>query len=104
MDVDVDKFFEDCNLRLARLDLYPEDNPHCYCVGFQATINANDRQMYADVQVPLSDCNGKQSEELAALGWSMLNTRFFNWYVEHRDKAAILGATASFLRPSPTPN
>jgi hypothetical protein len=84
-------FDQECDIRLCRLDLYPREDPKCYCVGFQTTVRRNGRHFYADTQVPLDLCQGLDSEQIAALGWERLHDQFMGFYVENKSKPPLLG-------------
>jgi hypothetical protein len=62
-------------IRIARLELYPREDPTCYCVGFSGSTAIGDPH-YQDTQVPLEEAKGKTEEEIVALAWEKLKAGF----------------------------
>jgi len=58
-------------VKIARFELYPEDDPTGYAVGFHITLK-NGRSFYVDTIVSLENAQGKSDNEIAALAWATL--------------------------------
>jgi hypothetical protein len=62
-------------VKIARFELYPKEEPTCYCVGFSGSAPTGD-PYYQDTQVPLEEAKGKTEEEIAAMAWEKLKDGF----------------------------
>jgi len=60
---------------IARFELYPREEPTCYCVGFSGSTPTG-QPHYQDTQVPLEEAKGKSEEEIVALAWEKLKDGF----------------------------
>ena len=49
-------------IKIARYELYPTDEPTSFCVGFQVSVNS--RSMYQDTQVSLENAKDKTEDEI----------------------------------------
>jgi hypothetical protein len=77
-------------IRVVRFELYPRDEPTCYCVGFEGKT-VSGRQHYVDTQVPLADAKGLDEEAIAALAWENVKEAFTAQMEALAAKASILG-------------
>jgi hypothetical protein len=78
-------------IRVVRFELYPRDEPTCYCVGFEGKT-VSGRQHYVDTQVPLADAKGLDEEAIAALAWENVKEAFTAQMEALAVKPSILGA------------
>jgi len=79
------------DIKVVRYDLYPEEEPTCYCVGFSVTCN--NQTMYRDTQVPLEDASGKTETEVAQLAYASLRDSIDTWAASASEKSGLLGQT-----------
>lgn len=78
------------DIKVVRFELYPAEQPTCYCVGFSETYR--NRTKYGDCQVPLSDASGKTDDEIAQLAWENIKESFQFWRDSVANVAPILGS------------
>jgi hypothetical protein len=76
-------------IKIARYELYPADEPICYCVGFAVTVNG--RSFYRDTQVPLDQVTGKSEEEIVTLAYDQLQGDITMQIAALEAKPPILG-------------
>ncbi len=74
-------FSNNFNIIVNRMEPYPDNNPYCWCVGFQATKSNNQQVSLAlDTQVNVSTfAIFKAEQEILDLGWSNLKERYGQW-------------------------
>lgn len=77
--IDLTAFTTNFDTKVSRYELYPADEPTCYVVGFSITHKTNNKSMYQDTQVPLTDVSGKTDEEITDMGWLVLKESFKTW-------------------------
>jgi len=75
---------------IARFELYPREEPTCYCVGFSGSTLAG-RSFYQDTQVPLEEAAGITEEEIVALAWGKLKDNFILRMEDIASKPIVLG-------------
>ena len=86
------------DIKIARYELYPADEPNCYCVGF--SVSTNGRSMYCDTQVPLSGATGMTDTQIAEAAYEKVKTNIDSWVAMAQSKAPLLGST---FQPPATP-
>ena len=79
-------------IRVVRFEIYPKDEPTCYCVGFSVTCN--NRHIYRDTQVPLDQAAECGCEtEIAQKAYDTLKESLATWIQQAAQKPSILGQT-----------
>jgi hypothetical protein len=78
-DFSIETLTQNFDIVNPRLELYPNESPTCYVVGFSITHKVNKKNIYYDTQIPLDDANGKTSDEIAHLGWDKLKNTITDW-------------------------
>ena len=79
-------------IRVVRFELYPKDEPTCYCVGFSVTCN--NQHIYRDTQVSLDQAALCGCEtEIAQNAYDTLKDSLESWIQQASAKPAILGST-----------
>jgi len=79
-------------ITIVRYELYPREEPTCYCVGFSATCPRSGRSMYRDTQVPLDTANTMTETEVAQEAYTAVKDSFDSWMCDIASKPSILGS------------
>ena len=79
-------------IKIVRFELYPKEQPTCYCVGFSVTCN--NQHIYRDTQVPLETAAQCGCEnDIAQKAYHSLKDSLETWIRQAATKPAILGQT-----------
>jgi len=95
MALDLTTFRDNFNVKVARFELYPSQEPTSYCVGFIVKHNTKSDSRYLDTCVPLADADGLTNGEITQLGWNTLETNYLTWANTVQNKNDIVGSTFS---------
>jgi len=77
-------------MTVSRFELYPKEEPTCYCVGF--SITCNNQTIYRDTQVPLETAAGCGCEtEIAQQAYDSLKDSIDAWVTEAASKPRLIG-------------
>jgi len=77
---------------VTRYEMYPSEEPTCYCVGFSITCPSGRKTMYRDTQVALTDAQGKTEQEIADMAYTSLKESIDQWVCTEMTKPRILGS------------
>ena len=77
-------------LKVARMSLYPADEPSGYAVGFSATAE-NGRGVYRDTVISLEDAEGLSDDEIVNLAWIQLGPSIEQEMEALGAKSALIG-------------
>jgi hypothetical protein len=91
--ISIEDFRDNFTVTVSRYELYPTDEPTCYCVGFVTKHNTKSSSNYIDTQVPLDDASGKSEDEIVQLGWAKVKDGIMSWATTVNNKPSILGST-----------
>ena len=83
-------------LTVVRYEVYPRDNPSSFCIGFSIRHAHNNKTMYKDCLVPLSD---NPSEDVLNEAWLAIKPCVEAWYDTVKDMALVVGSV--FVPPAP---
>lgn len=75
---------------IARFDLYPQEEPWGYCVGFNVSLS-NGRSFYRDTVVPLEKASNKTDEEIVQEAWNMLEADILAEVDRLKSKSPVVG-------------
>jgi hypothetical protein len=78
-------------IKIVRFELYPRDEPTCYCVGFEGKA-ANGRLHYVDTQVLLTDAGGLDDDGIVAKAWENVASGFEAHMAVLAAKSLIIGS------------
>jgi len=87
-------------IKIARYELYPTDEPTSFCVGFQVSVNS--RSMYQDTQVSLENAKDKTEDEIVSIAFVQIEESISAWIENAKSKPSVLGTT--FTPPVSTGN
>jgi len=79
-------------ITITRYEMYPSEEPTCYCVGFSITCPSGRKTMYRDTQVALTDAQGKTEQEIADMAYTSLKESIDQWVCTEMTKPRILGS------------
>lgn len=79
-------------ITIVRYELYPKDDPTCYCVGFSIACPRSGRSMYRDTQVPLETANTMTETEVAQEAYTHVKESFDQWMCDVASKPSLLGS------------
>ena len=77
-------------LKVARMGLYPADDPSGFAVGFSATAE-NGRSVYRDTTIALEDAEGLSDDEIVNLAWIRLGPGIEMEMEAQGAKSALIG-------------
>lgn len=77
---------------IARYEVYPKEQPSCYCVGLILKHNEGKGEKYIDTQVPLTQTVDKTENEIVKLGFDNMQSVILDWATSIHNKPAIVGS------------
>jgi hypothetical protein len=77
-------------VKIAKFNLYPKDEPTSYAVGFSVELD-NGRSFYRDTTVSLEDATGKTDSEIAQLAYAELREGILATAEVEGAKSPIIG-------------
>jgi hypothetical protein len=80
-------------MRVVRYELYPKDDPTCYCVGFRVACSRTQKEMYVDTQVPLNEASGLSEHAVATKAYTNVKDQIEAWKCSLEERPSILGRT-----------
>lgn len=86
-------WMENCTIKIARFEHYPQDDPTSYCIGFTVTCNSNGKSVYRDTLIPITSVEGSKDEDIANLAWGILKDGIGAWYASVCKKSTLVGQT-----------
>lgn len=94
-NISPDNFAQNYSVKVVRYDLYPADSPTCYCTGFQITNNNNNRTMYVDTQIPLTDLTPETSDDnsIVQMGWNQVKDQVMAWATSIQNTSGVINST-----------
>lgn len=81
---------------VSRYEVYPKDEPNCYCVGLIINENNGKGERYIDTQVPFSQTIDKTENEIVKLGFDNMQNEILDWATMIYNRPSILGKRLSF--------
>jgi hypothetical protein len=78
-------------VKTVKFELYPQDNPTGYAVGFHLYIN--NKTVYRDILVTFSEISNKTDEEIIQYSWSKLKESLNLDELKLQSNKSILGKT-----------
>lgn len=75
---------------IVKFELYPNEDPTGYAVGFNITTS-NNRSFYRDTVVPLASAQGLTDEEIVGLGYESLREGIESETARLEAKSELLG-------------
>ena len=78
------------DLKVARMSLYPADEPSGYAVGFSA-VAENGRGVYRDIVISLEAAEGLSDDEIVNLAWIQLGPGIEMEMETQGAKSALIG-------------
>ena len=78
-------------IKIARMDLYPADEPTGYAVGF--SYGVNNRQGYMDTVVSLEEAKDKTQEEIANIALGNLKSAISQQLTAWEAKSSLIGTS-----------
>ena len=76
-------------VKVVRFDLYPQEEPTGYAVGF--SFSANNRSGYTDTLVTLDEAKDKSQEEIVSIALSKVKTGINTQLTSFESKSPVLG-------------
>jgi hypothetical protein len=76
---------------VSRYELYPKDEPTCYCVGFTVSCPTGQKTMYRDTQVTLEEANNESESTIVSMAYTALKSDIDAWIETEMSKPCILG-------------
>ena len=77
-------------VKIAKFNLYPRDEPTGYAVGFSVELD-NGRSFYRDTVVSLEDATGLSDDEIVQLGYAALKEGIKSTAETQGAKSPLLG-------------
>jgi hypothetical protein len=78
-------------IKIARMELYPADEPTGYAVGFSYGVNG--RQGYIDTVVSLEEAKDKTQEDIVSIALDNLKDSILQQLTVWEAKSPLLGTT-----------
>ena len=77
---------------VSRYELYPRDEPTCYCVGFTVSCPKGQKTMYRDTQVTLEEANNMSESNIVTTAYTAIKSDIDTWIETEMSKPCILGS------------
>jgi hypothetical protein len=91
-NISIEDFQTNFSVTVSRYELYPAEEPTCYCVGFVIKHKTKLNSRYIDTQVTLADTNNKTEDEIVQLAWAMVRDGILSWATSVHNKPTIIGS------------
>lgn len=73
-------FTSNYTVTISRFEVYPADDPECWCIGYNVEHNTNHKAMYIDTQVTVDTFAVTQAEEdLLNQAWEQVKENIGRW-------------------------
>jgi hypothetical protein len=90
------QFFQQCQLVVTRMDLYPEIEHQGWVVGFTVTCRANQMSKYAYATLTLEEAGNGVSMDVARLAWDKLRPEMLAWGAIAQARSHMLGQVVEY--------
>lgn len=77
-------------IKVARFELYPKEEPTAYAIGFDISFN-NAQRFYRDTSIALTDTIDKDMDEIVGMAWDKLKDSIIQESEAKITKPEILG-------------
>lgn len=79
-NINLTTFNANYTVKVSRFEVYPADDPNCWCVGYNIQHNTNHKYMYIDTQVLVNTFAISQDENnILNQSWEQVKENIGNW-------------------------
>lgn len=89
--ITIDDFKLNFTVIVSRYEVYPREEPTCYCVGLIVRENTGKGERYIDTQVPFSRTIDKTENEIVKLGFDNMTNDILSWATVISNRPSIVG-------------